>query len=113
MPLILDDQIKGLLAVANRDGGYSHEQQADLEAIKPAIMEALHRKKSEGDLLEAYEKLHVQSEELQAQSKRPGAKRGVADSVEEIERKEELQIKFVELHKAMKLGRARRGSDGR
>jgi GAF domain-containing protein len=36
-----------LLGVASREGGYSHEQQADLEAIAQVIMQALHRKKAE------------------------------------------------------------------
>ena len=88
VPLSLDGKIKGLLAVANRDGGYSYEQQKDLEAITPAIMEALQRQRSEWDLLEAYEKLKVQSEELQAQS-------------EEIQIKnEELQTQSEELRES-------------
>jgi PAS domain S-box-containing protein len=74
VPLVLDGNIKGLLAVANRDGGYSCEQQNDLEAITPAIMEALHRIKSELDLLEAYEKLQVQSEKLQVRNEESQAK---------------------------------------
>ncbi|MGD0510792.1 MAG: GAF domain-containing protein, partial [Candidatus Micrarchaeaceae archaeon] len=46
VPLLLDDQIKGLIAVANREGGYSHEQQTDLEAIAPMIIQCLDRKKA-------------------------------------------------------------------
>ena len=88
VPLSFDGKIKGLLAVANHDGGYSYEQQEDLEAITPAIMEALQRKRSEEDLREAYENLQVQSEELNVQS-------------EELRmRNEELQIKSEELHAA-------------
>ena len=88
VPLSLDGKIKGLLAVANRDGGYSDEQQEDLEAIVPVIMEALQRKRSEEDLREAYENLQVQSEELHVQS-------------EELRmQNEELQIKSEELHAA-------------
>jgi len=37
----------GMIAVANREGGYSLEQQQDLEAIAPAIMQALQSKKTE------------------------------------------------------------------
>jgi len=44
---MLDKKIVGMLGVANREGGYSHEQQADLEAIVPAIVQALKRKKSD------------------------------------------------------------------
>jgi hypothetical protein len=41
VPLILDGKIMGMMGVANREGGYSSEQQADLEAIAPAIVRAL------------------------------------------------------------------------
>jgi GAF domain-containing protein len=47
VPLVLDGKIIGMLGVANREDGYSHEQQADLEAIAPAIAPAFHRKRSE------------------------------------------------------------------
>ncbi len=47
VPLILDGKIIGILAVANRENGYSLEQQEDLEAIAPAVVQALHRKKEE------------------------------------------------------------------
>ena len=33
VPLILDEKIMGMLGVANREGGYSSEQQEDLEAM--------------------------------------------------------------------------------
>ena len=36
-----------MIAVANHEGGYSYEQQEDLEAIAPAITQALQRKRSE------------------------------------------------------------------
>ena len=36
-----------MIAVANREGGYSCEQQEDLEAIAPAVTQALQRKRSE------------------------------------------------------------------
>ena len=62
VPLVLDDKIKGLIAVANREGGYSHEQQADLEAIAPAIMQALQRKKGEMER----EKIHILKTDLDA-----------------------------------------------
>ena len=88
VPLSLDGKIKGLLAVANRDGGYSYEQQEDLGAIVPVIMEVFQRKRSEEDLREAYENLQVQSEKLNVQS-------------EELRmQNEELQIKSEELHAA-------------
>jgi GAF domain-containing protein len=36
--------------VANREGGYSSEQQEDLEAIVPAIVQALQRKRAEKEI---------------------------------------------------------------
>ena len=47
VPLILDGKTTGSIAVANREGGYSYEQQEDLEDIAPAVMQALQRKRSE------------------------------------------------------------------
>jgi hypothetical protein len=48
VPLVLNNgRTMGMLAVANRKGGYSPEQQEDLEAIAPAVTQALQRKKIE------------------------------------------------------------------
>ncbi len=47
IPLVQDGKTRGLIAVANHDGGYSYEQQEDLEAIAPAVTQALQRKRSE------------------------------------------------------------------
>jgi PAS domain S-box-containing protein len=47
VPLVLDGKMMGMIGVANREGGYSSEQQVDLEAITPAVVQALHRKKAE------------------------------------------------------------------
>ena len=44
---MFDREMVGMVGVANREGGYSSEQQADLEAIAPAIVQALQRKKAE------------------------------------------------------------------
>jgi len=57
VPLILDGKTVGLIAVANREGGYSCEQQEDLEAIAPAIMQALQSKKEEKERKKAEEAL--------------------------------------------------------
>ncbi len=70
VPLVLDGKMIGMIGIANREGGYSHEQQEDLEAIAPAVVQALHRKKSEGDLREAYENLKFHSKELQIRSEK-------------------------------------------
>jgi GAF domain-containing protein len=63
-PFVLDGKMMGMLGVANREGGYSSGQQADLEAVIPAIMQVLQRHKSESDLREAYENLKLHSTEL-------------------------------------------------
>ena len=47
VPLVQDGKTMGLIAVANREGGYSCEQQKDLETIAPAVVQALQRKRSE------------------------------------------------------------------
>jgi PAS domain S-box-containing protein len=52
VPLILDGKTMGLITVANREGGYSCEQQEDLEVIAPAVIQALQRRKAEKALAE-------------------------------------------------------------
>jgi PAS domain S-box-containing protein len=47
VPLVQNGKTVGLIAVANRERGYSCEQQEDLEAIAPAVTQALQRKKTE------------------------------------------------------------------
>ncbi len=55
VPLLSEGKTIGLMAVANREGGYSYEQQEDLEAISPAVMQALQRKRAE----KALEKMEI------------------------------------------------------
>jgi two-component sensor histidine kinase len=55
VPLVQNGKAVGILAVANREGGYSCEQQEDLEAIAPAVTQALQRKKAEEALAEIEE----------------------------------------------------------
>ncbi|MGB9939095.1 PAS domain S-box protein [Methanosarcina sp.] len=57
VPLILDEKTIGILGVANRKGGYTSEQQEDLEAIAPAVTQALQRKKTEQERAQAEEAL--------------------------------------------------------
>ena len=47
VPLRHAGEIIGVLVVANREGGYTREQQEDLEALAPAVVEALYRKRVE------------------------------------------------------------------
>ncbi|WP_440947661.1 PAS domain S-box protein [Methanosarcina sp. T3] len=47
VPLVQNGKAVGLIAVANRENGYSCEQLEDLEAIAPAVMQVLQRKREE------------------------------------------------------------------
>ncbi|MGB9939972.1 PAS domain S-box protein [Methanosarcina sp.] len=58
VPLITEGKTKGILSVANREGGYSREQQEDLAGIAPAVAQALQRKKSE-EALEEIERIRI------------------------------------------------------
>ncbi|MDY9927175.1 GAF domain-containing protein [Methanosarcina sp.] len=64
VPLIQDQKVIGMIAVANHEGGYSCEQQEDLEAIAPAMMQALQRKKEEQERMKAQEALQKNEAEL-------------------------------------------------
>jgi PAS domain S-box-containing protein len=47
VPLIDSGRTIGMIAVANRDGGYREQDAQSLEALAPAIIEALHRARAE------------------------------------------------------------------
>jgi signal transduction histidine kinase len=47
VPLIREGSVIGLLAVGNREGGYSQMEQDTLEALTPSIVEAFARKRME------------------------------------------------------------------
>jgi len=68
VPLVLDGKTMGVIAVADRESGYSYEQQEDLEAIAPAVIQSLKRRMSEEALNEAYKNLQIHSDELHVQS---------------------------------------------
>jgi PAS domain S-box-containing protein len=65
VPLIQDEKTIGVLVVANRDGGYNCEQQEDLEAIAPAVIQVLQRKKVERERVRAEEALKNEHENLE------------------------------------------------
>ena len=50
VPLMQDRGAVGLIAVGNREGGYGPEQQQDLEALAPVVVEALTRRRAEDSL---------------------------------------------------------------
>jgi len=64
VPLIQEGKTVGVLVVANREGGYNFEQQEDLEAIAPAVMQALQRKKAEQERKQAEEALQASENEF-------------------------------------------------
>jgi PAS domain S-box-containing protein len=64
VPLVQEGKTVGILVVANREGGYNFEQQEDLEAIAPAVMQALQRKKAEQERKKAEEALQASENEF-------------------------------------------------
>jgi PAS domain S-box-containing protein len=62
VPLAQNGQIVGVLVVANREGGYSYEQLEDIEAIAPAVTQALLKKKAEHERKKAEEALRESEE---------------------------------------------------
>ncbi|MEJ2208810.1 MAG: PAS domain S-box protein [Anaerolineae bacterium] len=57
VPLEQEGRTLGVLAVANRPGGYRSEQQEDLEALAPAMVQALLRKRTADALQESEARL--------------------------------------------------------
>jgi PAS domain S-box-containing protein len=58
VPFIQDGKTIGMVAVGNRKGGYTLEQQQDLEAMVPAIFQVFFRKRAEDALRESEERLN-------------------------------------------------------
>jgi PAS domain S-box-containing protein len=67
VPLIRDGKTIGMIAVANRDAGYGAAEQEALEALAPAVMEALGRKRAEDALHKAHEELEARVQERTAE----------------------------------------------
>ena len=67
VPLTHDGATIGMIAVANREGGYSVREQEALESLAPVIVEALGRKRAEEALLEAKDKLEARVKERTAE----------------------------------------------
>jgi PAS domain S-box-containing protein len=59
VPLVRDRRVIGMIAAGNREGGYAQEQLEALEALAPAIVEALMRKRAEEALHQQQEWLRV------------------------------------------------------
>ena len=56
VPLVYNEKVSGIIAVGNRPGGYTVEQQDVLESIAPAIAESLIRKHTEESLRKSEER---------------------------------------------------------
>lgn len=57
VPFIRNGNVAGLIAAANRAGGYTEDEKETLEALAPAIYEVLMRKRAEEALKESEERL--------------------------------------------------------
>jgi signal transduction histidine kinase/GAF domain-containing protein/AmiR/NasT family two-component response regulator len=62
VPLILNGKTVGLVGLANREGGYGQDQLLAMEAIAPAIVEALMRKRAEASLIQSESRFRLLSE---------------------------------------------------
>lgn len=58
-PLFSKEMVVGIIAMANREGGYSAEHQEDLESLSAVIFEALERKRVELALKESDERFRT------------------------------------------------------
>lgn len=69
VPLAREGQVVGMIAVGNRQGGYSETEQELLEALAPAIVEAFLRKRAEREIIRSNRELeqfaYVASHDLQ------------------------------------------------
>jgi PAS domain S-box-containing protein len=63
VPLTESGKVTGLVAVGNREGGYGMEEQQMVEALAPAIVQALLRKRAEEALLKAHDELEIRVQE--------------------------------------------------
>ncbi|MBI5687449.1 MAG: PAS domain S-box protein [Verrucomicrobia bacterium] len=57
VPLIREGRVIGMIALGNRDGGYTATELETLEAMAPAIVEAFLRKRAEQELFAANQRL--------------------------------------------------------
>jgi PAS domain S-box-containing protein len=93
VPLIHGEKVFGNLAVANRKGGYAKEQQTDLEALAPAVIEALLRKRAEDMQAQWNEKLEQQvTERTELAENRAKQLQSLAVELVEAEERERQRI---------------------
>jgi signal transduction histidine kinase len=63
VPLLREGRTIGIVAVGNREGGYTQMQQDTLEALMPAIVEAFMRKRAEEEVLRSRHQLELRVQE--------------------------------------------------
>jgi CheY-like chemotaxis protein len=63
VPLMREGNVIGILAVGNREGGYTQAEQGALEALTPSIVEAFMRKRAQEELRILNEELEKRVEE--------------------------------------------------
>jgi PAS domain S-box-containing protein len=66
VPLIHESHVLGMIALANRPGGYTPAEQETLERLAPAIVEAFMRKRTEAEVLKLSEVMAARNLELEA-----------------------------------------------
>ncbi|MGO8936732.1 MAG: sensor histidine kinase, partial [Mycobacterium sp.] len=99
IPLTREGQTIGMIAVANREGGYRQEDLESLESLSPAIVEALARKRAEQALKIAHNELEGRVEE------RTEELRQAYDRLtEETREKEQLEQELRQAQKLEALG---------
>jgi PAS domain S-box-containing protein len=64
VPLAREGRTMGMIAVANREGGYTQEDVDVLESLAPAIVEAFLRKRTEGLLRESEDRFRTMADGL-------------------------------------------------
>ena len=66
MPLIHNEKLIGIIGVANREGGYSSEDQENLEYLASMVVASLLSKRAEEDLKKSEELLQATNKELES-----------------------------------------------
>ena len=65
VPLKNGDKVTGMIALANREGGYSKTEVDSLESLAPVIVEAFSRKRAEEALRQRTKQLEISQEKLE------------------------------------------------
>jgi signal transduction histidine kinase len=73
VPLKEAGKAVGVIALANREGGYDQENQEDIEALALSFVEALHRKRAEKALQQAHDVLEARVQQRTAELERSNA----------------------------------------